>query len=112
MDDNPPPDTTPTPPAEAIPSIGAVLEAMGRVLRAARKRRQLSYVQVSDLLKQGTREGVGPASVRAYESGQRRISIERPLQLAVTYEVPATVLLREAIKAAGQPVECPTCGRR
>jgi transcriptional regulator with XRE-family HTH domain len=69
-------------------------EALGEVLRDARRRRGLTLREASAA--SGNR--FRPSAIGGYERGERSISVERFCDLAVLYGVPADRLLAEVLE--------------
>jgi transcriptional regulator with XRE-family HTH domain len=69
-------------------------QVLGRVLRAARRKRGMTLREAS------TRSGgvFKPSVLAAYERGERRLSLERFQALADVYEIPAVRLLALVIR--------------
>jgi transcriptional regulator with XRE-family HTH domain len=75
-------------------SVEAFAEILGRVLRGARLRRNMTLQQV----KSRTGGRFKPSALGGYERGERRITLERFCALATLYGVPGDRLLAEALE--------------
>jgi transcriptional regulator with XRE-family HTH domain len=69
-------------------------EALGEVLRDARRRRGLTLREASA----ASGDRFRPSAIGGYERGERSISVERFCELAILYGVPADRMLAEALE--------------
>lgn len=69
-------------------------EALGEVLRDARRRRGLTLREASD----ASGDRFRPSAIGGYERGERSISVERFYDLAMLYGVPADRLLGDVLE--------------
>ena len=75
----------------------AVGQEVGRRLRSARIAAGLSMAQAAELL------GVSYVAVSYWESGERRITVERLVELAGVYQVPVASLIPDSEGTASLP---------
>lgn len=92
-------------------NVAAVTKALGERLAAARQQLYLTQQRAVDLYLERTGKQLGVRALYSYELGQRIPPMEKLLELADVYGVPASVLLAEAERKAGRDPACPTCGR-
>jgi transcriptional regulator with XRE-family HTH domain len=88
-----------------------VAQALADVLTATRKRLGLTRQQAVERMHLHTGTRITDGALLGYEHGTRALSVRRLLELGDTYQVPAPVLLAEAVTQAGRDPACPTCGR-
>lgn len=86
-------------------------QCLGEELVARRQARGLTREQAVALLHETAGVRIGDRTLLSYEHGTRAVTVQRLLDLAETYGVPAPLILAEAIRRAGHDPRCRTCGR-
>lgn len=87
-----------------------VEQALCAELRATREHLGLNRADAAARYRDATGQDMTPRSLLAYERGERHVSVQRLLEFGHAYGIPASLLLIQAERKAGQDPTCPTCG--
>lgn len=88
-------------------------QALGNELRAIRERLGLSRPQAVAKMEQLTGQTIGDQTLLTYEHGSRAMTVQRLMDLSITYGVPFIALIESALKRVEEAKpKCGLCGQQ